>query len=123
MTPIGLVLWSEEARRELPDRANGRTLVVDYFASRCCGSNVSIGDLSVQWRRDARATDGLVPIAAPDGLDAWAQRDLVEVLRAARGRVEMRGLGRWRHPAVELEDGAAWLDFIGRSRTRSPIRH
>jgi hypothetical protein len=123
VTPIGVVLWSEAARLELPARAKGRRLVLDYFASRCCGTNVSVGDLSFRWQRPDQLTDELVPVAAPDGLDVWVQQELVPVLRAARGRVEMRGLGRLRHPSVELEDGAVWLDFVGRSPNRSPFRH
>jgi len=35
----------------------------------------------------------------------------------------MRGLGPFRRPIVELEDGAVWLDFVGACRTRSPLRH
>ena len=124
MTPIGVVLWSETARRELPARANGRTLVLDYFAAGCCGSPVSIGDLSLRWLRPADTPDPeFVRIAAPDGLDAAVQRDLVTVLRDARAKVEMHGFGRLRRPTVTLEDGAAWLDFVGACRSRSPLRH
>ncbi len=49
MDPLPTVTWSEEARRELPTRANGRSLVLDYFAARCCGRNVSVGDLHLRW--------------------------------------------------------------------------
>jgi len=124
VTSIGVVLWSETARRELPARANGRTLVLDYFAARCCGSPVSIGDLSLRWLRPADMPDPeFVRIATPDGLDAWVQRDLVTVLREARATVDMHGFGRFRRPTVTLQDGAAWLDFIGACRSRSPLRH
>jgi len=123
MTPIGVVRWSDAARRELPALAKGRGLVVDYFATRCCGSNVSVGDLLVGWRRaDAAIAPDLVPIASPDGVNAWMQRDLVGVVQAARGRVEMRGFGRLRRASLELDDGTVWLDFVGTRRPRSPTR-
>jgi hypothetical protein len=124
MDPLPAVIWSEEARRELPARAGGRRLLLDYFAARCCGRNVSVGDLHVRWTpSDAPITDEFLPLRAPSDMEAYVQRDLVPVLEAARGRIAMRGWGRFRHPVVELEDGAMWLDFIGACRTRSPLRH
>ena len=53
MDPLPTVIWSEEAHRELPTRAHGRALVLDYFATRCCGSTErwsdgeSSGDLAL----------------------------------------------------------------------------
>jgi hypothetical protein len=124
MTRGAVVSWSDAARRELPAMASDRRLVVDYFAARCCGSNVSIGDLSVRWLPTSAAVDPeFVPVEAPGGLRVRVQQDLVAVLRAAGGRVEMRGWGRFRRPVVELQDGATWLDFITGRRPRSPIRH
>ena len=122
--PLLAVTWSGEARREVPTRANGRRLVLDYFTTRCCGSNVSIGDVHLRW------TAAGVPIGpefircdAPDGVEAFIQLDLVPVLEAARGRITMRGRGWFRHSIVEFEDGPRWLEFIGACRTRSPLRH
>jgi len=104
--------------------AGDRRLVVDYFASRCCGGNVSIGDLSLRWLPASATVDPeFVPVEAPGGLRVRVQHDLVAVLQAAGGRVIMRGWGRFRRPAIELEDGAAWLDFIAGRRPRSPLRH
>jgi hypothetical protein len=124
MDPLPAVIWSGEARRELPARARGRHLLLDYFAARCCGRNVSVGDLHVRWAASgAPITDEFLPLRAPSDMDAYVQRDLVAVLEAARGRIAMRGWGRFRRPVVELEDGAMWLDFIGACRTRSPLRH
>lgn len=118
------VVWSGEARRELPVRANSRRLILDYFAARCCGGNVSVGDLHLRWiAADVATTDEFLPIRAPAGLEAYIQRDLAAVLKAARARIVMRGWRYFRRPAVELEDGALWLDFVSACRTRSPIRH
>jgi hypothetical protein len=124
MDPLPAVIWSSEARRELPARANGRHLVLDYFAARCCGRNVSVGDLHLRWTAaSAPIAEEFVPLRAPLGLEAYLQRDLIGVLDATRGRIAMRGWGPFRRPVVELEDGAVWLDFIGACRTRSPLRH
>jgi hypothetical protein len=124
MESLPAVIWSTEARRELAARANGRRLVLDYFAARCCGRNVSVGDLHLRWTaaREPIAEEFL-PLRAPTGIDAYLQRDLVEVLDTTQGRIAMRGWGPFRRPVVELEDGAVWLDFIGPCRTRSPLRH
>ena len=124
MDPLPAVIWSDEARRELPARANGRRLVLDYFASRCCGRNVSVGDLHLRWTASGEPiAEEFLPLAAPLGIGAYVQRDLVPLLDAAGGRILMRGRGWFRRPVVELADSAMWLDFIGACRTRSPLRH
>ena len=122
--PVPAVIWSQEARQELPVRASKRRLVLDYFAARCCGRNVSIGDLHIRWLAPVEPiADEFLPLRAPTGVDAFVQRDLVPVLEAARGRIAMRGWGPFRRPIVELADGGIWLDFIAACRTRSPLRH
>jgi hypothetical protein len=124
MTRGAVVSWSDAARRELPAMAGGRRLVVDYFASRCCGGNVSVGDLSLRWVPASEIVDQeFVPVEAPDGLHVGVQHDLVAVLRTVGGRVNVRGWGRFRRPVIELQDGATWLDFITRRRPRNPLRH
>jgi hypothetical protein len=85
---------------------------------------VSIGDLHLRWTAsDEPIEHEFLPCDAPRDVEAFVQQDLVSVLQAARGRITMRGWGRFRHPVVELVDGAGWLDFIGACRTRSPLRH
>ena len=124
MEPLPAVIWSPEARGELPARADGRRLLLDYFAARCCGRNVSIGDLHLRWvAADQPIPDDFLPLRAPADMEAFVQRDLVSVLEAARGRIAMRGWRWLRRPVVEFEDGALWLEFIGGCRTRSPLRH
>ena len=118
------VIWSEEARDQLPAASRGRRLLLDYFASRCCGRNVSVGDLHLRWTLATEpVADDFLPSRAPDGIEAYVQRDLVKVLDAAGARVVMRGSGWFRRPVVELSDGAVWLDFIGACRSRSPLWH
>src|SRR2546422_4776298 len=118
------MIWSEAARRELAVRAKGRRLLLDYFASRCCGRNVSVGDLHLRWASSVEPiAEEFVAIPAPTGIEAYVQRDLVSVLDAAGGRIVMRGWGWFRRAVVELADGAVWLDFIGACRTRSPLPH
>lgn len=124
MDLLPAVIWSAEARREVPALAKGRRLVLDYFAARCCGRNVSVGDLHVRWiASDEPMAEDFLPLRAPEGLEAYVQGDLVQVLDTTQGRIAMRGWGPFRRPVVELEDGAVWLDFIGACRRRSPLRH
>lgn len=122
--PLAAATWSSEARRELPMRARDRRLVLDYFAARCCGRNLSVGDLHLRWIPSERPiADEFLPLRAPDGVEAYVQRDLVPILEASLGRIVMRGWGVFRRPAIEIDDGAVWLDFIAACRTRSPLRH
>ncbi|HYL40533.1 MAG TPA: hypothetical protein VET90_04425 [Candidatus Binatus sp.] len=124
MDALPAIVWSDEARRELPVRARSRRLVIDYFAARCCGRNVSVGDLHVRWSPPSQPiADEFVPLATPMALEAYVQRDLIPVLEAARGRIVMHGWGRLRRPVVELAEGAVWLDFIAACRARSPLSH
>jgi hypothetical protein len=124
MDLLPALIWSTEARRELLAQANGRRLVLDYFAARCCGRNVSVGDLHLRWTAAGQPiAEEFLVLRAPSGLEAYLQRDLVAVLNSTQGRIAMRGWGPFRRPVVELEDGAVWLDFIGACRARSPLRH
>jgi hypothetical protein len=118
------MIWSNEARLELLARSKGRRLLLDYFASRCCGRNVSVGDLHLRWTRsDEPIAEEFQVLRAPTGIDAYVQRDLVSVLEATWARIVMRGWGWFRRPVVELSDAGLWLDFIGACRTRSVLRH
>ena len=124
MEPLPLLIWCDEARRELPARSRGRHLVVDYFAARCCGRSVTIGDLHLRWASAAADLGAeFLPLRAPGELAAHVQRDLVAVLEAARGRIVMRGRGPFRRGAIEVADGAAWLEFIAGRAPRSVLRH
>ena len=124
MDPLPIVSWSEEARRELPAKTHGRPLILDYFSTRCCGSNVSIGDLHLRWTAPGEPlAEEYWRLEAPTGIEAYVQRDLIRILKAAGGQITMRGWARFRRPTVELADGAMWFDFIGACRTRNPFGH
>ena len=119
-----VIAWSDAARREVPARSQGRKLVVDYFASRCCGSNLSIGDLTVRWSGVGGQTGPeFIDTDGPEGVGLAIHRDLVSILERTGATIQMRGWARIRRPVVVLADGAAWLDFIGRRPPRSPLRH
>ena len=123
VTAVPALAWSDQARRELPVLARERRLILDYFATRCCGSNVSIGDLHFRWSASAHIADEFLALDGPAGVEVYVQRDLVPFLADAGGRVTMRGWAAFRRPVIELRDGAAWLDFIGTCRRRSPLSH
>ena len=110
MDPLSAVIWSAEARRELPARAKDRRLLLDYSAARCCGRNVSVGGLHLRWTAAREpGADEFLPLRAPTDMEAYLQRDLVGVLDTTQGRIAMRGWGPFRRPVVELDDGAVWL--------------
>src|SRR2546426_6702658 len=88
MDPLPIVSWSEEARGELPAKAHGRPLILDYFAARCCGSNVSIGDLHLRWTAPGEPIpEEYWPLRTPTGIEAYVQRDLIRILEAAGGQI------------------------------------
>ena len=66
-----------QLRRGLADRARGRPIVIDYFASRRCG--LTVGDLTVRFatRPLERRYIDLVPI---DGVEVLAEEHLVQLL-------------------------------------------
>jgi hypothetical protein len=98
--------------------------VLDYFAVRCCRGNISVGDVRLRWTAMAAPIgDDFMPLYAPGGVTAVVQRELVALLRTAGGRVTMRGWSPFRRPVLELAYAAAWLDFIGACRYRSPLKH
>lgn len=85
---------------------------------------MSVGDLHLRWTAWYEPiAEEFLPLPAPTDIEAYVQRDLVPVFEAAGGRIAMRGWGPFRRPAVELADGAVWLDFVGTCRTRSQLRH
>ena len=108
-----------EARVGLVAQARGRRLVIDWFATRCCG-NVAVGDVVFRWRAPEQPIDlDAVRVEAVDGLELWIRPELVPLFARARARLVLRGIGPWRHPSVVVEDGAAWLDFFSACPTRS----
>ena len=113
MLPHPDLAWSDDAARELGAVAAGRRLLIDYFATHCCGRNVAVGDLTVGWSAvDGDPGSAWLRLADHDGLEVWLHRPLAPLLARAGPRLVMRGRGPFRHPAIELADPAAWIDFL-----------
>ena len=77
----------------------------------------------MRWAGSREDLDEFLPMQAPPSVDAFVQRDLVALLVEAGGVISMRGWAAFRRPVVELRDPAAWLEFVGTCRTRSPLHH
>ena len=90
--------------------AAGRSLVIDFFATRCC-SSVLVGDLTVRWT-DEPPQAQLVELAPIEGVSIAAEPSIVELLETAGPTLRLAGLPFARHLALELDDPAAWIDFL-----------
>jgi len=113
------------ARSELTALARGRRLLIDWFKAGCCGSNIGVGDVSLRWNDPAEPLDDddWVRLDGLKPLDAYAQREIVALLARAGARLEVAGVGPFRHPTVTIRDGEVWLDFFSACPRRSPLRH
>ena len=98
-----------ELRAGLAAAADGRVLVIDYFASSRCG--VAVGDLTADFR--ARPpTDGYILLANVDGVPILSERRLRRLLEeAGPGLAYANGLFG-RHIAVTLDRPEDWLAFL-----------
>ena len=99
-----------ELRGRLASMARGRTLLIDFFASRCCGSNLAVGDLTARFVD--RAGAGAVELAPVEEVRIAADPHLLELLGSAGPTLRLGGLPFARHLVLDLEDPAAWLDFL-----------
>ena len=120
LPPPPELAWSTEAADGLAASAAGRDLLIDYFATHCCGRNVAVGDLTVRWAAVGRdpGPDWL-RLADHASVRVWLRSSLAPLFAAAGPRIGMRGWGPLRHPVVELADPAAWIDFLAACPTRS----
>ncbi len=99
----------QRATRRIEEEARGRTLLIDFFASRCCTS-VLVGDLETRWLdpgQDAR----FEPIGSVNATPIVADPALTAVLREGRARLVAGGL-LGRSLQVRLDTPEAWLDFL-----------
>ena len=113
------------AQPALLSLSRGRRLMIDWFKSRCCRSNVGVGDVSLRWVEpdSSLSDDDWVRLDGVEPLDAYAQREIVALLARAGARLEVAGVGPFRHPTVTISDGEAWIDFFNTCSRRSPLRH
>ena len=98
-----------ELRAGLARLAEGRVLVIDYFASSRCGTVV--GDLTARFRRDA-PTDGYILLANVDGVPILAERRLVPLLKHSGPGLTITSSPFGRHLAVTLDRPEDWLAFL-----------
>jgi hypothetical protein len=98
-------------RTSLAQIANGRVLVIDYFASRRC--SVVIGDLTGDFE-DTPPAPGFVELANIEGVRVFAEARLLAVLVDAGSTLRLGGLPFARHVAVELDRPERWIDFLDR---------
>jgi len=97
-------------RDRLPRMARGHSLAIGMFATRCCGSNVLVGDMTVRFV-DAPSPD-VVALSPIGGVAVFADRRLVDLLATAGPSLVEVGLPFVRHLAIELALPAVWLDFM-----------
>ena len=96
-------------RGSLAQMANGRVIVIDYFASRRC--SVVIGDLTGAFR-DMPPGAGYVELASIEGVRVFAASRLLGVLAEARSSLRLSGPPFARHLALELDRPERWIDFL-----------
>jgi hypothetical protein len=98
-------------RGSLARLANGRVMVIDYFASRRC--SVVIGDLTVDFG-DTPPGPGYVELASIERVRVFAESRLLAVLGDAGFTLRLGGPPFARHMSVELERPERWIDFLER---------
>jgi hypothetical protein len=96
-------------RASLAQMANGRVIVIDYFASRRC--SVVIGDLTGDFR-DTPPSRGYVELASIEDVRVFAESRLLSVLAEAGSSLRLSGPPFARHLAVELDRPERWIDFL-----------
>jgi len=96
-------------RGSLAQLANGRMLVIDYFASRRC--SIVLGDLTGDFE-DTEPGMGYVELASIETVRVFAESRLLAVLRDAGPTLRLGGPPFARHLAVELDRPERWIDFL-----------
>ncbi|MEO8469838.1 MAG: hypothetical protein ABI573_09245 [Chloroflexota bacterium] len=105
------------ATRRIAEESQGRTLLIDFFASQCCTS-VLVGDLETRWL-DPGQTAGLETIGSIGATPIVAESALSAVLREGRARLVAGGL-LGRSLQVRLDAPEAWLEFLDTPAARRP---
>jgi hypothetical protein len=96
-------------RASLAQLANGRVLVLDYFASR--RSSVEIGDLTGDFGNTPPGP-GYVELASIENVRVFAESRLLAVLREPGTTLRLGGPPFARHLSVDLDQPERWIDFL-----------
>jgi hypothetical protein len=96
-------------RGSLAHLANGRVLVIDYFASRRC--SVVVGDLTADFV-EMPPGPGNVEIGVVEGVRVFAEPRLLAVLADTESSLRLSGPPFARHLAIDLDPPERWLDFL-----------
>jgi hypothetical protein len=89
--------------------ADGRVLVIDYFASRRC--SVVIGDLTGDFE-DTPPGRGYVELAGIEHVPVFAESRLLAVFHDAGPTLRLGGPPFARHLAIDLDRPERWIDFL-----------
>jgi hypothetical protein len=96
-------------RGSLASLANGRLLVIDYFASQRC--SVVIGDLTCDFRAMPPGA-GYLELATIEGVRVFTESRLLAILGDAGASLRSAGPPFARHLAVDLDRPERWIDFL-----------
>jgi hypothetical protein len=96
-------------RTQLGRLAAGRTLVIDYFASRRC--SVVIGDLTCRFEAGPCGR-GYTELARIEGVRVFVESRLLDTLEVAGPTLRLGGPPFARHVRVELDEPERWIDFL-----------
>ena len=107
-TPISLGV-EPSLRGSLAHLANGRVLVIDYFASRRC--SVVVGDLTADFVEMPPGL-GYVEFGSVEGVRVFAEPRLLAVLADTESSMRLSGPPFARHLAIDLDPPERWLDFL-----------
>jgi len=98
-------------RGSLAQMANGRPIVIDYFASRRC--SVVIGDLTGDFRGTPPGR-GYVELSSVEGVRVFVESRLLSFFGEAGFSLRLGGPPFARHLALDLDRPERWLDFLDR---------
>lgn len=107
-------------RGSLAQMANGRVIVIDYFASRRC--SVVIGDLTGDFRGTPPGR-GYVELSSLEGVRVFAESRLLAVLGEAGTSLRLGGPPFARHLAFDLDRPERWIDFLEGPGVLAGTRH
>jgi len=107
-------------RRSLAQMANGRLIVIDYFARRRC--SVVIGDLTGDFR-DTPPGRGYSELSSLEGVRVFAESRLLAVLGETGSTLRLGGPPFARHLAFDLDRPERWIDFLEAPGVLAGKRH